>query len=541
MTIDQITNTVDAFFKSNQKVLFFKGPWGSGKSYFIRDYLKGKKSFVPPLQYFVSVFGLSNLNEVKEAMNAALEIRPSTGSAALKAIQNGLIGVAGATKAMANIPSIGGIPVGAIGSSAFWAIIKRQKSIVVFDDLERGKIGTHEIFGLASSLAENTEAKVIIIFNEDEIKEEEDKKKLNEYREKVVDVELLFKPETSDLVNRFLTDKSLCDSVVAILGAVESSNIRLITKIDATVEKFKKLMMPFKIKLTHEELEHVAKISCFHFLSNERITPETLEGGMFSIMLKRKDKEGTQANELLRKLKLYPSFPLDALTLELVQNGYCEQASIEKHLGKYKNNKIRDDYNGALELAFSSYSDNFATPLETVYANFEVFLDKYADQTDLNQFMACLSSLKEIGYTKSTEGWKERHLALIDKRAKVKEKIAAAQRLLPSEVVSKYIANLEKEPVKVKDPWKLIKTLVDTGSYHPDDSIALNEMSGEEVFVWMRDCKEKRFLADLNQLVERWDDYTPEAKSFCDKVKAAARRIAKTTPLNKQRARILGA
>ena len=192
MLISDAEASLDAFFQdSSRKVLLLKGPWGAGKSYFTRAYLESSGSKSPSYQHYVSLFGLSSLNEVKEMINACLEVRFK--NTATKTVQKHAKGIAAAAKEVKKAVHEGAPKsvaaaadlLSAAGTSLFWWHVKAQNSVIVFDDLERSTLKLDAILGLASSLAENSKAKILIICNEDELGNER-LKQLNIYREKLV-------------------------------------------------------------------------------------------------------------------------------------------------------------------------------------------------------------------------------------------------------------------------------------------------------------------------------------------------------------------
>lgn len=540
MTLDQITSTFNSFFKDDkQKVLFLKGPWGSGKSFFVRRYLSQNNSVIPAFQYFVSLFGLETLRDVRETMNSSLEIRTMQ-----KGESNGFLGkafrsVGKASDFLKKLPNIYGLPVGTIGSSLFWLVAKNQPSIIVFDDLERAKIPAHTVLGLASSLAENSKAKIIIVFNEDELDKEE-LKKVNEYREKVVDVEILFEPSIKDIVDNYLLEKSISESVVEILANIRSSNIRLLNKINNHLARFKELATEEGVQLSIEELVRAVKIVCLRYMSKRQITSEMLENGLFGLFLKKESAtdEDKQLDELAKDLKMFPAYPLDVITLELVQNGYCSVESRHKYFDKYRNNQVRDEFTSDLRKAYAKYGNNFTGTVDEVFADMEWVLNKHSNVMLTEHFVGHLNFLRELGYSKSTEAWKEMHLALLNKFPKSPDRIAAARALLPSQVASDYIAKLESERKAPSDPLSIIRRITKSQSWHHDDIEALALMSEDEIFNWICTCQDDRFIDSLREIYKMWSN-SESTEPFWKKLDAALTRVANRSKLDEVRVKNL--
>jgi ATP-dependent Lon protease len=64
--IKRATETLVEFLRhEDQRVLALKGPWGVGKSLFVRNFIAENRERLPPFVAFASVFGLRSLAEVR--------------------------------------------------------------------------------------------------------------------------------------------------------------------------------------------------------------------------------------------------------------------------------------------------------------------------------------------------------------------------------------------------------------------------------------------------------------------------------------------
>jgi hypothetical protein len=351
MSASEAKTALDNFFTNTEaKVLFLKGKWGSGKSYFVRDYLK-HNSQAPEYQFFVSLFGLTSLKEVRESINANLSIRSRNAEGVKNAIKK-ISKLADKTKEITE--AFGAKAVGAVaawvasaGDSLFWQYAHSKECVIVFDDLERTKLPIEDILGLASSLSENTKAKIIIIFNEDEL-DAGDNATLTKYREKVADNEVLFNPSLEEMVANHLRHKALREVVQQIFGRLQITNIRLLRKIDINIETFAALIKPHKITPTDEENLRMAKLVCVKYLSPKPIPVLLVSSGFFGLSLnKQKTEEDAKLHELVRQLDMFPAYPLDELMFECIENGYCSAESIQKQIAAHQTNKQRDEFTRA--------------------------------------------------------------------------------------------------------------------------------------------------------------------------------------------------
>src|SRR4051812_38944131 len=72
--IEQAKTTLIGFLESTeQRVLALKGPWGVGKSFFVREFIKAERDHLPRFVSFASVFGLRTLGEVRDTISGSIE------------------------------------------------------------------------------------------------------------------------------------------------------------------------------------------------------------------------------------------------------------------------------------------------------------------------------------------------------------------------------------------------------------------------------------------------------------------------------------
>lgn len=547
MNIKEASEAIDSFFDNDKlKVLFLKGPWGSGKSTFVRTYLAAKHSKAPGYQYFVSLFGLTSLNEVRESINANFHNASLKGSFLGNVQSNASKLPKAATKFKEASEAVGFKPFGdvtalvaSVGTSLFWLYAKTQKSIIVFDDLERTSLGAAQILGLASSLAENTKAKIIVIFNEEKL-DETAMLILNEYREKVVDLEILFQPTVNDLVDEFLVEEAIKEPVKEMLNSIKAANIRLLNKINIHLAQFQTLAAQSRLKLSVEEQTRAAKIICLHYASKRTLTPEMVANGLFGLYLNQKSasEQDTQLASIAKALKIFPPYPLDGLVLELIQNGYCSEESKAKYFEKRSTHQARDEFNSDLMLAYSKYGDNFTASASSVFVDMEAFLTKHSKAMGTDYFAGHLKFLSELGYTKSAEPWKKQHLAVIRKSAKASERVEMAKKLLPSKVVSEFIREEESARAKQPDATSIVYRIIKSQSWGPEDIEALNRMSEDEICSWISSNTDSAFIDNLRDLYRIWANSASTA-NYWKKLDSALKRISRRSQLDKLRVKNL--
>lgn len=183
---DQITKETKKYLESSffQYALMINGPWGCGKSYLVNKHLKQEieKTENPndenkrKYKYlYISLYGLKEIAEVENMIAMQLVFSNHILKSKVFGITKDVagIGLQVFSTAIKQLPLSGfkkGIP------QLINNVRDLKQYVFVFDDFERTSIPINEIFGFVSNLIEIDGAKVIIVTNEDEIKDIRDEK-----------------------------------------------------------------------------------------------------------------------------------------------------------------------------------------------------------------------------------------------------------------------------------------------------------------------------------------------------------------------------
>jgi hypothetical protein len=171
---DHIKEYVDYYIgltKPPEFAILLRGKWGTGKSWFIKNYIKdkGADQFL-----YVSLYGITSLTEIEDLFFE--QLHPILASKGMKIAGKILKGVLKTTikididsdKKDINISS--GIPDFTIPDY----LKKLDGKTIIFDDLERCSLTVPQILGYINQYVETNGLKVIIIANEEEIIKSDD-------------------------------------------------------------------------------------------------------------------------------------------------------------------------------------------------------------------------------------------------------------------------------------------------------------------------------------------------------------------------------
>lgn len=285
--------------------------------------------FEVKLVAYVSLFGKDSLSDIES--DILLQVSKVT---KIKNLLNKGIGNVG----------LSGVKV----SSALSLIPKsRFKNIVIcFDDFERKskKLDSKDILGLISKFKEQKNCKIVIIYNEEEMKKLEDQKTLSEYKDKVIDYELHYKPTVNESYKAIsFRLKCFKKYPVKYFSEYGINNIRVMKRVINALNDY---------KFIEKELEYFPELE--EEVANSIITIAVINAKLSSFDLKKVveysrskiyKKNNLEVNEEYEKVLYYlgtkKSYFFETNILENVKN-YIDNSIIEKEhlLNVIKNKKV---------------------------------------------------------------------------------------------------------------------------------------------------------------------------------------------------------
>ena len=207
-----------------QYAVMLKGRWGCGKTHFIKRWLKEyndenaeiEEDSIDLKPIYVSLYGMTSITEIRTAIDR--EVNPFLYSKAGKAVK-GVAKILGKVILKTNIDFNGDDKDDATltGSLDSLSLFKKSNEdvvkgvrFIVFDDLERCQMEMKPLLGFINYFVEHCDCKVIVIGDDSHLSEE-NKKVLNEFKEKTVGREFEIKPDDEEAVNSFLTEPHISD------------------------------------------------------------------------------------------------------------------------------------------------------------------------------------------------------------------------------------------------------------------------------------------------------------------------------------------
>lgn len=208
-----------------------------------------------------------------------------------------------------------------------------RNKIICIDDFERKgrSLSARDLFGLMSDLKERKGCKVVLILNEEALKDDDKDFKL--YNEKVIDVSLDFAPSAAECVAIALKRVTPIDDVVRST-AVELgiSNIRILKKIERLAGRVSSILGDRDPAVLKQAGQTLTLLTWCIFSDGEAPTIEFLTDKRSKDIFGLVEGEATEAerrwNALLDKLPFSHFDELDTAILKGVKRGYFDDQEL---------------------------------------------------------------------------------------------------------------------------------------------------------------------------------------------------------------------
>lgn len=381
--------TVAARFLTNEtpEVLAIKGSWGVGKTFAWNQLvLQYKDNFKLPNYCYVSLFGIASITELRTAIFAKTTAVKLIGEKRdAKAINTewATIGLEAVKDWGHRLSKLKGSPYLnnlSVGLDALAPYLIRR-TIICLDDFERlntERIKPDEILGLISELKEERECKIALIFNEDEMPS---KDAYRRYREKVIDLELLFAPTSEEAAELALpAGLPHRETIKKYSISLGIKNIRILRKIASLT-----LLMQDAVATLHKDVMEQAVMTLVllvwcHYGSDENKPPvefiiewNRILWGFNEDEGKKEDPKRVAWAKVLQNYGLLHMDEFDLTLSKVIERGYLEETGFLEEAKKLdaqlRANDLEQSFTKAWGLFHHTFADNQAELVEALQGN----------------------------------------------------------------------------------------------------------------------------------------------------------------------------
>jgi KAP family P-loop domain len=379
MSIEIFTDVAEKFLRASEcKVLAIKGDWGVGKTYaWHRLTERVGRDMWPPTYCYVSLFGVSSLDEIRSAMLAAMRPADALGQHRspevlakrwLTFVSAGIGKTRSRLKRLMEDTSFGKHVSIAVDTIAPWMT---RDMVVCFDDFERisSRLSHEELMGFVSNLRETDGCKVVLIFNEEKLPASQNA--YDKYREKVVDLELQFAPTKEDVIEWGLpTELPFRQVAIEVASKLDIVNVRVLKRIVSVIRLLEGGFGNIREEVRAASISSAVIIGWAHFdRSGAAPTTQFLKvWNSYTRALEDKKSKPTGEEERwatrLNDVGFSHFDDFDAAILKVIEQGYLQGSGYEGEAQKrsqlYEKGDLEQAFRGAWQIYRESFEDNAA-------------------------------------------------------------------------------------------------------------------------------------------------------------------------------------
>lgn len=400
----QVQEKLELFISDdNFKVLALKGKWGVGKTHLVETFFEEQKQDY----YYSSVFGISSIEQLKSQILA----NKGTAGKILKWVNSQSDRITKTKEvSLPNLPTIAGSAI-SIGSDLLFNLAFNSiNGFICIDDLERkSKLGLDEILGFVENLIQKSNCKVILIYNEDElIKDGASKKALEEYREKVIDIEVDLNPTVEENFSLVFRDNDFDSEIIKdTFILTNTNNIRVLKKIKWNLEQFQPSMRTWHSQTRKAIIEHIIMISLAKLDTTFGASMLTIlninkyfyieqinQNNTLSIATSYPDLTEEQIKNITKEVRFlcnlfrsrYSNLDLDLHIADLVNSCLFDHNEFKKEGELLNQNQLYFVMKEKLNKVYEPYYTSFGDCTNELQEKLNTFLEEYWDKIDFKTF-----------------------------------------------------------------------------------------------------------------------------------------------------------
>jgi hypothetical protein len=494
------TNEILAFINNGQqKVLLLHGKWGTGKTYFWKEFAQRNRDAIRESFYsYVSLFGASSISSVKNLLIfGGQALRSASGLDDTMERVKTWVARKGKYFRALKIPYLA--DVGALLPTFEELLIKDY--LVCFDDLERRNkaLDLEQFFGLVSVLKEQNDCRIVIICNETELSVR-DLKTLNKYREKIVDRQLTYEPLFDENFRIIFPEANA--SIREVFEAVGLNNIRVFQQAKWCVDYFEPHLKGCHAGFAEKFNQQCTRFACVHFALSKEITLEQLTSTSW-LAVAIFDRNGLRdaAKEIVRNLQFLPT-KADEFIVDYLRNGYCDTSELQATIEKLNQEYRRGEADQVLTEIYAKVWHSYQSNSEEIARAAEDYVTKYRDSIPFKYASDLLDFVKKIHPSFNAEGKKESVAKAIIQTADAGT-LRLIQTACDSSDIREQAKAKQQQLVSRKSIEQLVLALGESNGWNPSDFAELNEYSEDELFEWLKTAHQPYLVATIAEVIAR--------------------------------------
>ena len=388
----EIKNQVDYFLSCiDRKTLAINGPWGCGKTYFWKNYCADTNLIKEARCSYVSLFDIASLTELKsKILFSSATQSDDEWSRRMEYAAKGVRAV---------LDKVSFFDQFVKSDSIISAVEERflKDCLVCLDDIERRSknLDMGQLLGFVSVLREHHNCRIILILNEDQLNGE-DRSILKKYRDKIIDMELLFRPSVRENTEIVFRNHPYVDLLIEVFERFGINNIRIMQKTLWRLGRLLSILAEEYTQAREEMSRQLAILCCLHYSETFSIDITQVRNLHPWPNPKDSEDENKQITDMLKSIGWgWPEYA-DLLIAAVLHEVFDEIPinAVAKNLQELHQDKA---LRAEIEAAFNKFNANFQGTIDEIRTELQNLLNSRNKEMSWNQLGQVLSLLNDLG------------------------------------------------------------------------------------------------------------------------------------------------
>lgn len=565
MAVDQIEPVVRNFVaQGSSEVLVLKGNWGVGKTHFWHRLIEKQTTEVGNVETegfwgrmmndenqevaigkekysYISLFGVNSLDDLKRSIFTSVidtsTIHDDELNSGLKSLQKRVRDLVGGASGIPKVAEWGGEAV-----AEKFLFNGVENALICIDDLERrgGNMQIRDLLGLASLLKEERGCQVVLILNEDALKEDA-REEFETYGEKLVDIEVEFERSPDDAFACVFDDDDEFASVLSdSVSQLEIRNVRIVQRLKRLTRKLKPYLEECEPQTERSALETLTLLVWSYYGEEDR-SPSIDDLRQHDVLYNQlADEEEGEWTQVLQNYG-YSSFDeLDSVLLSLIKRGYLTDEEIQRQIDRVDEESRAQEASSRLRATWDIYHGSFDDNEEEFAEELIQAVDATLDYISVRNLDNAVEVLRTLGREEDADRLID---AYVQRHEGNTEKLDLSEMMRGRDVTDSQLRSALNEAVKeIEDSKTVSEALrrVSSGqSWGGSDKSFLSKASPDEYYDFFKSARGKelrdavKWCLDIGQLAET--DSDEEYEAIHHNAMEALSRIADESKLNQIR------